>query len=71
MVSRRIWGNKVDAEPSGLRVGTIDLDDGRTVAAMVADAGFLSAEASIEDITAYRGWRAYVAARGLLAEPPG
>jgi Gamma-glutamyl cyclotransferase, AIG2-like len=58
-----IWHGKVGAEPTGLVEGEVDLDDGRTVAAMLGDPAFVARRDDLEDITAYRGWRLYVEAR--------
>jgi allophanate hydrolase len=55
-----IWRGKVDAEPTGLVEGEVELEDGRTVAVMLGDPEFVAARDDVEDITAYGGWRAYV-----------
>ncbi|MEA2402188.1 MAG: allophanate hydrolase [Thermoleophilaceae bacterium] len=59
-----IWRGKVDAEPTGLVEGEVELDDGRTVAIMLGDPDFVAGRDDVEDITAYGGWAAYVRASG-------
>jgi len=62
-IPRATWDAKVAAEPPGLVVGEIALDDGSTVIGMLADPTWLATLDGVTDITAHGGWAAYAAAR--------
>jgi allophanate hydrolase len=55
------FGRFVAAIPAPLGVGRVGLDDGTTPAGFLVEA---AATTAAEDITAFRGWRRYVAAQG-------
>lgn len=55
------YGSFVALIPSPLGIGTLSLEDGRTVQGFVCEA---LAVAGAEDISALGGWRAYMAGRG-------
>ena len=54
------FGGFVDAIPAPLGIGTLELDDGRTVNGFICEA---YAVAGAEEITTFGGWRAYMASR--------
>lgn len=56
----RAHHRQVDALPPPLAIGSVILEDGETVKGFVCE-GHAVEEA--EDISAYGGWRAYLAAR--------
>ncbi|MEI7438955.1 MAG: gamma-glutamylcyclotransferase [Thermoleophilia bacterium] len=62
-IPRATWDAKVAAEPPGLVVGEIALDDRSTVIGMLADPTWLATLDGVTDITAHGGWAAYAAAR--------
>ena len=51
------------SEPPELRAGTITLEDGRTVNAMILELDRANPD-ELVNITGYGGWRAYQAAKG-------
>ena len=51
-------------EPPGLSVGRIRLDDGTTAAGVLGEPALVEGH---QEITAYGGWRAYVAAKGIAS----
>ncbi len=58
-IPRPVWEAKVAAEPPGLVVGEITLEDGERVTAMLADPSWLSSQEGVEDISDHGGWAAY------------
>ena len=62
-IPRAIWDAKVAAEPPGLVVGEIALDDGSTAIGMLADPAWLATLEGVTDITAHGGWAAFAATR--------
>ena len=50
------------AEPAGLSVGKVRLDDGSVVLGVIGEPALVEGH---QEITAYGGWRAYAAERGL------
>jgi len=58
-----MWEAKVAAEPPGLVVGEITLEDGERVTAMLADPAWLADQDDVEDISEHGGWAAYAATR--------
>jgi len=62
------FGSFVAEVPAPLAIGTVTLEDGSSVRGFVAEPRAL---AGAEDITAYGGWRAYLARRGSRAAAPG
>jgi|688.fasta_scaffold197005_1 hypothetical protein len=62
-IPRATWDAKVAAEPPGLVVGEIALDDGSTVIGMLADPAWLATLDGVTDISAHGGWAAYAATR--------
>jgi allophanate hydrolase len=54
------FGSFVAEVPAPLAIGTVMLEDGTTVKGFVAEPRAL---AGAQDITAFGGWRAYLAAR--------
>ena len=62
-IPREIWDAKVAAEPPGLVVGEIALDDGSTAIGMLADPAWLATLEGVTDITAHGGWAAFAANR--------
>ena len=60
-IPRATWDAKVAAEPPGLVVGEIALDDGSTVIGMLADPTWLATLDGVTDITTHGGWAAYAA----------
>jgi len=62
-IPRPVWEAKVAAEPPGLVVGEITLEDGERVTAMLADSAWLAVQDDVEDITDHGGWAAYAATR--------
>jgi len=54
--------------PAPLAIGTITLDDGRTVKGFICEA---DAVAGAREITEYGGWRAYRARLGLVDASAG
>ncbi|MFO7640077.1 MAG: allophanate hydrolase, partial [Candidatus Competibacteraceae bacterium] len=56
----RLFGGFVAAIPPPLGIGTLKLADGRHVQGFLCEA---AAVADAPDVTAYGGWRAYLAAR--------
>ena len=63
-VPRSIWRRLVDAEPSGLVEGKVQLEDGCTAGAMLGDMQWIVGRDDVEDITDHGGWRAFVTASG-------
>jgi len=59
-LSAEAFGRFVAAVPAPLSIGTLRLDDGREVKGFLVEAG---AAAGAPDISHFRGWRAFVAAR--------
>ena len=49
-------------EPPGLSIGKVRLDDGTTVLGVLGEPALVEGQ---REITAYGGWRAYVAAEGI------
>ncbi|WP_321903468.1 allophanate hydrolase [Paraburkholderia tropica] len=64
-VPLRSFGAFVAAVPAPLAIGSLDLADGRTVKGFVCEPFAVAADAAASDITAYGGWRAYLAHRAL------
>lgn len=62
-VPLRSFGAFVAAVPAPLAIGSLDIADGRTVKGFVCEPSALAADAGAVDITAYGGWRAYLAHR--------
>jgi gamma-glutamylcyclotransferase (GGCT)/AIG2-like uncharacterized protein YtfP len=62
-IPRARWDDKVANEPPGLVVGEIELEDGTTAVAMLADPAWLAAQTGVQDITVHGGWAAYAATR--------
>lgn len=60
-VTREMWRGKVDQEPDGLVEGTVELSDGRTVAAMLGDPAWVRGRRDVQDITEYGVWAHFVA----------
>jgi allophanate hydrolase len=58
------FGRFVAAVPAPLSIGTIKLDDGRTVKGFLVEA---EAVRGARDITSFGGWRAFVAKGTVLA----
>ncbi len=50
------------AEPAGLTIGKVRLDDGSTVLGVLGEAALVKGQ---REITQYGGWRAYIAAEGV------
>jgi allophanate hydrolase len=61
------FGSFVALIPPPLGIGTVALADGRSVKGFLCEA---HAVRGCEDITAFNGWRAWLAARGLAKVPP-
>src|SRR5258708_26570209 len=57
------FGRFVAAVPSPLSIGSVQLADGRTVKGFLVEAEAVS---GARDISAFGGWRAFVAAAGWL-----
>ncbi len=49
-------------EPPGLAIGKVRLDDGETVLGVIGEPALVEGQ---KEITAFGGWRAYVAAAGI------
>jgi len=62
-IPRPMWDAKVANEPPGLVVGAVELEDGSSAVAMLADPDWLAAQHGVEDITVHGGWAAYAATR--------
>ncbi len=62
-VPLRNFGAFVAAVPAPLAIGSLDIADGRTVKGFVCEPSALAAGAGASDITAYGGWRSYLAHR--------
>ncbi|QGZ63297.1 allophanate hydrolase [Paraburkholderia acidisoli] len=60
-VPLRTFGAFVAAVPAPLAIGSLDTFDGRTVKGFVCEPSAVAAGAGAVDITAYGGWRAYLA----------
>ncbi|CAN5204398.1 allophanate hydrolase [soil metagenome] len=60
------YGSFVAGIPAPLGIGTIELDDGRTVQGFVCESIAL---AGAQDITAHGGWRNYLASRSTATTP--
>jgi hypothetical protein len=54
----------LQAEPPGLAIGKIRLDDGSIVLGVLGESAFVEGE---REITEYGGWRAYAAAAGITS----
>jgi len=61
-VTEEIWRRVEAGEPPGLYRGEVLLEDGRRVAGILCPREL--AEGRHRDISAYGGWRAYMASRG-------
>ena len=57
---RSRFGDFMAGIPAPLGIGTLELDDGSTVKGFICEAGAL---AGAEDISAFGGWRAYIAGK--------
>ncbi len=66
-VPDEVWPAIRDKEPPGLYRGAVELEDGRQVDGMLAEAGLIS-DPGVRDITTFGGWRAYLASR--TPKPP-
>jgi gamma-glutamylcyclotransferase (GGCT)/AIG2-like uncharacterized protein YtfP len=51
-------------EPPGLSVGKVRLEDGTTVLGVLGESALVQGQ---REITAYGGWRAYIAAEGVAS----
>jgi hypothetical protein len=51
-------------EPPGLSVGKVRLEDGTTVLGVLGESALVEGH---REITAYGGWRAYIAAEGVAS----
>jgi AGZA family xanthine/uracil permease-like MFS transporter len=56
-----VWPQIRDTEPPGLYRGPVELGDGRLVEGMLGEPSLVQGPDAVE-ITAYGGWRAYLAA---------
>lgn len=61
MTEELLFDSLLPAEPQELELGTITLDDGETVNAMILQADRIAAEDKVVDIADLGGWRAYQA----------
>jgi adenine/guanine/hypoxanthine permease len=61
-VPDEVWPRIRDSEPPGLYRGSVELIDGREVEGMLGEPLLVSGPTAVE-ITAYGGWRKYLAAR--------
>jgi len=57
-------GSILLAEPPGLSIGKVRLDDGSIVLGVLGEPALVEGQ---REITAYGGWRAYVAAQGIAS----
>ncbi|MGF6970871.1 allophanate hydrolase [Paraburkholderia sp. WC7.3g] len=62
-VPLRTFGAFVAAVPAPLAIGTLETIDGRSVKGFVCEPSAIAHDAGALDITAYGGWRAYLAHR--------
>jgi AGZA family xanthine/uracil permease-like MFS transporter len=60
-VPEDVWPRIEDTEPPGLYRGPVELSDGRHVEGMLGEQSLVDGPDAVE-ITAYGGWRAYLAA---------
>lgn len=67
-LTRAAAGDLLGLVPAPLAIGTVELEDGAAVRGFVCE-GYAAREA--EDVTAYGGWRAYLAAQPRSAALPG
>ncbi len=65
-VDDEVWRTSLGpSEPAELTLGTIELDDGRRVQAMLLDTTVVPPD-DLSDITEAGGWRAYLSATGRV-----
>ncbi len=62
-IPRAMWDAKVAAEPPGLVVSEILLDDRTSVLGMLGDREWLAEQEGVEDISAHGGWAAFARSR--------
>ncbi|SEQ36199.1 allophanate hydrolase-related protein [Microlunatus flavus] len=56
-------GGLVAGLPSPMSIGSVELDDGRSLPGFLVEASALDDPGAVRDITAYGSWPAYLAAR--------